>query len=192
LPAEVPVVMPEIPAQLLITASAQFKAAGDPLRSRVLAALQNGPATAKQLATRLGVTPGALGHHLHVLESAGLIQVVARRLVRGIVAKYYARTARLFLYDSGLRGEGEPNVSVRLISQARDELVEVVSAAAEGVQSVAFPHVRLTETRAIYYQERLTALLDEVLAEPPDPAGHLYGVCLALFKAPPSLQTGSS
>jgi DNA-binding transcriptional ArsR family regulator len=56
--------------------------------------------TTKQLATRLDGTPGAIGHHLRVLERAGLARIVALRLTKGIVAKYYARTARLFLLNA--------------------------------------------------------------------------------------------
>src|SRR6266852_9431044 len=99
LPEDVPVTMPELPARLMITTFEQFKAVSEPVRSRILGIIQNQPATAKQIADRLGATPGAIGHHLHVLEEAGLAQIVARRLVRGIVANYYTRTARIFNYD---------------------------------------------------------------------------------------------
>src|SRR5215469_16750833 len=99
LPEDVPVTMPELPIRFTITSAQQFKAISDPMRSRILGIIQNQPATAKQIADRLGATPGAIGHHLHVLEAAGLAKVIARRLVRGIVANYYTRTARIFTYD---------------------------------------------------------------------------------------------
>src|SRR6266487_5865713 len=99
LPEGVPVTMPELPLKLVITTVQQFKALGDHTRERILAIIQHQPATAKQLAERLGLPPGTIGHHLQALEAAGLAQVVARRLVRGTVAKYYTRTARIFVYD---------------------------------------------------------------------------------------------
>jgi DNA-binding transcriptional ArsR family regulator len=71
-----------------------------PGRTRVQQAVQFRPATAKQLAVALRSTPGAIGHHLHVLEEAGLVQVVARRLINNLtVATYYTRTAASFLLD---------------------------------------------------------------------------------------------
>src|SRR5438034_10415896 len=107
LPEHVPVTMPELPTQLVVNTGQQFKAIGDRTRSRILGIIQNQPATAKQIADRLGATPGAIGHHLHILEAAGLAQVVARRITRGIVANYYTRTARIFTYDPPSDGIGE-------------------------------------------------------------------------------------
>lgn len=67
---------------------------------------------AKQLAARLGASPGTVGHHLHVLEDAGLAQIVARRVVRGIVAKYYTRTARIFDFDLPVDIIGQTSVEM--------------------------------------------------------------------------------
>ena len=39
---------------------------------------------------------GTVGHHLKVLEKAGLIRVVRTRQVRALTEKYYGRVARLF------------------------------------------------------------------------------------------------
>src|SRR5436853_3272120 len=99
LPGNVPVTMPELPSRIPINTVQQFKAISDPIRSRILGIIQNQPATAKQIADRLGASPGAIGHHLHVLEAAGLAQIVARRITRGIVANYYTRTARIFVFQ---------------------------------------------------------------------------------------------
>src|SRR5215467_4196682 len=96
LPGSVSVEMPELPRHLELTTERQLKAFTEPVRVRILRIIQNQPATAKQIADRLGFSPGTIGYHLQVLEEAGLAQIVARRLVRGIVAKYYTRTARVF------------------------------------------------------------------------------------------------
>src|SRR5579864_6159322 len=117
LPEDVPVVMPELPTRLYITTAQQLKAFSDPTRSRILGIIQNQPATAKQIANRLGASPGAIGHHLHVLEAAGLAKVVARRLVRGIVASYYTRTARIFKYDLPKEVRGNEVASLEIMSR---------------------------------------------------------------------------
>jgi DNA-binding transcriptional ArsR family regulator len=41
---------------------------------------------------------GTVGHHLKVLERAGLIHVVHTRKVRAVTEKFYGRVARLFLF----------------------------------------------------------------------------------------------
>ncbi len=68
LPVDVPVTMPDMPARLRLTTSAQLKALGDPLRGRVLGILQQQPVTAKQVANRLGRSPGSIGYQLKLLE----------------------------------------------------------------------------------------------------------------------------
>src|SRR5262245_15794970 len=122
LPGEVPVTMPDLPFKRIINSEQQFKAISDPIRSRILGIIQNQPATAKQIASQLGATPGAIGHHLRVLEEAGLAQVVARRLIRGIVANYYTRTARIFTYDLPSEVVGGAAVALNIVTVARDEL----------------------------------------------------------------------
>src|SRR5437763_10735344 len=116
--------MPQLPQSVSITSLQQFKAISDRTRSRILGIIQNQPATAKQIADRLGASPGAIGHHLHVLEAAGLAKVVARRLVRGIVANYYTRTARIFKYDLPREVTGNTSINLDIISKAYEELAE--------------------------------------------------------------------
>ncbi len=193
LPDDVPVVMPELPIQVFITTAQQFKAISDPTRSRILGIIQNQPATAKQIADRLGATPGAIGHHLHVLEAAGLAKVVARRLVRGIVANYFTRTARIFTYNLPHEVVGSASTSLEIMTKARDELAEaVVTIEEDPYQTDGFPHIRLSPERAQAYSERLQALIEDVLHETPDPDGEVYGIFVAMFKAPAYMQGPST
>jgi DNA-binding transcriptional ArsR family regulator len=189
LPDNVPVTMPELPAQVAITTFDQFKAISEPVRSRILGIIQNQPATAKQIASRLGATPGAIGHHLRVLEEAGLAQIVARRLVRGIVANYYTRTARIFKYNLPEDVKGGMSASLQIIDMARDELAEAQATSKEDpYQCESFPHIRLSPERARYYAKRIEALVDDVLHEKPDPDGEVYGILLGMFMSPPYMQ----
>jgi DNA-binding transcriptional ArsR family regulator len=185
LPENVPILMPELPPQYTINTAAQFKAISDPVRSKILGIVQLQPASAKQIAERLGASPGAIGHHLHVLEEAGLVQIVARRLVRGIVSSYYTRTARIFAFELPLEVTGNQPMELDIINRARDELAEVT---APDMSSVSFPHARLSAEKARHYEARLTALLNDLLAEPADPTGSVYGVLMAMFQAPGYVQ----
>lgn len=189
LPERVPVEMPDLPPRVRVTTTEQLRALSDAVRSRILGILQTQPATAKQIAERLGATPGAIGHHLRILEEAGLVQVIARRLVRGVVAKYYTRTARIFDYDLPPEVTGANTVALDMLRRAWSELAEAPPPSPDIPRSIAFPHVRLSAERARYYDRRLSALIEELLQEPAESAGEVYGVCVALFRAPPYLQT---
>jgi DNA-binding transcriptional ArsR family regulator len=186
LPESVPVEMPDLPNYLIVNTHQQFRAFGEPIRERILRIIQNSPATAKQIADNLKVPPGTVGHHLQVLEEAGLAKIVARRLVRGIVAKYYTRTARIFTFAFPSEVRGEQSSSVNILFLAHEELKESIETMGEEASSMcsAFPHVRLSPERAKVYQERLSALLDDLLAETPDPNGQVYGLVFSLFLAP--------
>jgi len=193
LPDDIPVTMPELPIRLTITNAQQFKAITEPVRSRILGIIQNQPATAKQIAGRLGASPGAIGHHLHVLEAAGLAKIVARRLVRGIVANYYTRTARIFTYDFPDEGTGSALGSLKIITRARDELAEAtVSVGEDPNQFDAFLHIRVPPERARAYYDRLEALTEDLLHETPDPNGQVYGILVAMFKSPAYMQGSST
>ena len=187
-----PVVMPELPLSLEVNTPQQMKALADPIRHRILGIIQNRPATAKQIADRLKMAPGTIGHHLQVLEAAGLAKVVARRLVRGIVAKYYTRTARIFLYNFPSTTTGTIPALVRFLTDARDELSEaLVERGTDLNVKTAFPHARLVPERVAYFEQRLMALVDEFIAEPSSAAnddGMVYSLSVAFFQAPSYLQ----
>lgn len=191
LPEDVPVTMPELPLSLDVDTPQQMKALADPVRHRILGIIQSRPATAKQIADRLKMPPGTIGHHLQVLESAGLAQVVARRLVRGIVAKYYTRTARIFTYNFPDVVTGKVPALVRFLTDARDELAEtLVDGSPEALVKTAFPHARLTAERYAYFERRLIELVDEFIAEPPPGEGTVFSLSVAFFQSPPYLQDG--
>ena len=190
LPDDVPVVMPDLPARLTVSTEQQFKAISDMVRSRILGVIQHQPLTAKQIALRLHATPGAVGHHLHVLEEAGLGKGVGRRITRGIVASYYTRTARIFDYDLPPDVRGFHTVDLDLVARMQTEMLDS-SVSYEGEDSTrwyAFPRTRLSLEKAMEYRQRFTALLDEMIEEKPDPQGEVYDVFFAFFKAPPYMQ----
>jgi DNA-binding transcriptional ArsR family regulator len=189
---DIPVEMPELPPRLVVDSMQQFKAVSDPTRSRILGIIQNQPATAKQIADRLEATPGAIGHHLHVLEAAGLAKVVARRLTRGIVANYYTRTARIFDFCLSREIAGE-SFGLDIFTNVRNELIESMESGEEDALLYdGFPRIRLSPERARYYQERLQTLVDDILHEKPDPDGLVYGIFVAMFVAPPYLQASGT
>lgn len=189
LPENVPVTMPTLPLKLNITTVQQFKALGDPTRDRILAIIQRQPATAKQLAERLGLPPGTIGHHLQVLEGAGLAQIIARRFVRGTAAKYYTRTARIFIYDMAREVTGDDRPTFEMMIQARDELMEALATIEhDPLRTSSVPRARFSFEQAQIYRQRVQKLVKDFLHETPDPQGDIYELSIALFMAPAYLQ----
>lgn len=193
LPESVPVPIPDLPATLHVSTPQQLKALGDTTRSHILNIIKYEPATAKQLGERLHIPPGTIGHHLQVLEAAGLAQVVARRLVRGIVAKYYMRTARLFLLDFPSTVTAGAEHELRSLAEAREQLADALAAGGEEMfYKTGFPHARLSREHAEDFARRLFDLVYEFATQPPDPDGQVYGLYNAFFLAPPYLQDAPS
>ncbi len=190
LPHDVPVEMPDLPKSLAITTLEQFKAISDPVRSRILAVIRAQPATAKQIADRLKASPGAIGYHLRVLEAAGLVQVVARRVTNGIIAKYYTRTARIFQFDLPPELVDKGAVPMEIMTTARGELADALAdARGEAITIIGFPHARLSDARARLYAARVEQLQEDLLNEPADPNGRVYGLCVAWFLSPAYMQS---
>ncbi len=198
---DVPVTMPDLPAKLRVDTAQQFKALGDPTRERILSIIKHEPLTAKQIGERLNIPPGTVGHHLQVLEAAGLAQIVARRLVHGIVAKYYTRTARLFQFDFPPEVTPRIESTLKFLTDARDELADALIADEEQSANVfhdeqgeiacstGFPHARLSREHAQEFNQRLRALVEEFATAEPDPDGQVYALATAFFLAPPYLQS---
>src|SRR3712207_2323076 len=96
---------------------AELKALAHPLRQRLLYALGDRPATISQLAGSFGERKGNIGHHLKVLEAAGMVRIVETRQVRGGTEHYYRRTTRRVFVG------GPPQASTAAMLQAvADEL----------------------------------------------------------------------
>ena len=88
--------------------------------------LRERAASTSELAAVLETPKGTVGHHIKVLETAGLIRVVRTRKVRALTEKYYGRVARLFVLKGDesmpdeLRGGA---LAAMMLRQAADELI---------------------------------------------------------------------
>ncbi len=189
LTSDVPVEMPDLPLRKTISTLPEFKAISDRVRAKILGVIQNQPATAKQIADRLKASPGAIGHHLHVLEEAGLAQVIARRITRGIVASYYTRTAKIFVYEFPPDVAGPIDGYTNILETARNEFIDAIASVSDDpFRTDGFPHARLSQEQAQYYQQRIADLIDEMIAEPADPEGKVYGLFTMMFQSPTYMQ----
>lgn len=70
-------------------------------RAEIIRLLSRHLMTEKQLSDELGLTKAAVGYHLHLLLDAGLIEITKLEAEKhGILQKYYAPMAALFIIDT--------------------------------------------------------------------------------------------
>jgi DNA-binding transcriptional ArsR family regulator len=120
---------------LVVREAEQLRAVADDLRAKIIALLRERARSTQDLAEELSLPKGTVGHHMKVLEKAGLIRVVRTRKVRAMTEKFYGRTARLFLFQAEEAPDTVPGMGASMLRNAADE----VSQAKAGVK---FAHVR--------------------------------------------------
>lgn len=168
----------EAPDILYVRRPDQLKALGDELRGRLVVMLRDKAQSVSELAAKLNMPKGTVAHHVKVLESAGLVEVVRTRRVRALTEKYYGRTARLFLYEGG--SEDVRDIVAVSLRVAAEEILPLAdeedAAACSGVL-----RVRLNRTDAKRFNRRLDRLMEEFRAAD-DPDGVPYGLALAMYR----------
>lgn len=167
---------------LVVREPGQLKALADDLRSRIVTLLRERARSTTELAERLGLPKGTVGHHVKVLEKAGLIRVVRTRQVRAVTEKYYGRTARLFLYESSDAAYAHDlrNIVAASLRVAADEILPIDPKSDEPAGSGVL-RVRLGRKDAQRFDRRIQRLFDEFRAAD-DPAGEPYGLAVALYR----------
>jgi DNA-binding transcriptional ArsR family regulator len=156
------------------------------VRARIVSLLRERAASTTELAQALGLPKGTVGHHVKVLESAGLIRVVATRQVRAMTERFYGRVARLFVLsgeDAFDEGTTEA-VAVMLLRQGADEIPKHVADAQ--LITAALSHARLKPAQARRLIKRLDKLLVDFRALE-DPEGELFGFAASLYPTTPAL-----
>jgi DNA-binding transcriptional ArsR family regulator len=164
---------------LVVREPEQLKALGDDLRSKIVILLRDRAASTTELASKLGLPKGTVGHHMKVLEKAGLIQVVRTRQVRAMTEKVYGRTARLFLFKStDSDAEDVWNVAAASLRRAAEEMLPIGS---DAQTTFGVVRARLSETDARRLVRRLEKLIDDFRAAD-GPEGEEYGLAAAFYR----------
>lgn len=164
---------------LAIRDPAQYAALFEPTRLEIISLLLDRAATTSELAETMGKPKGTIGHHLKALEAAGLVQVVRTQRVRALEAKYYGRTARLFLFDkSGDLG----HFMARGLRIAAEEVSESVATGLDAKLplSVGVRYARIPAERAEEWNQRVHQLLDEFNQDPRG-GGVTFGLVAGIF-----------
>jgi DNA-binding transcriptional ArsR family regulator len=163
---------------LVVSEAEQLRALADPRRTRIVMLLRERACSTTELAEQLGLPKGTVGHHVKVLEKAGLIRVVRTRKVRALTEKLYGRVARLYVIQSSEpvpEGLGEHAFAATLLRQAAEEIT-----GAAAVESSALVHARLSDLDVRRFRLRLQRLVEEMRTrETPD--GALHGLAVAFY-----------
>lgn len=167
-----------MPAFLRVSRPDQMKALGHDLRMEVVALLGQRAATVSELAAALETPVGTVGHHLGVLEDAGLVHVVRTEQIRGITAKWYRRTAATFVFDDTTAKE--PVVEdvdawrQRVLPQPRADAIRT------SVDTVRF--ARIPADRLDAWKQRLVELSAEFGTQPLG-GDRVWALAVALYEA---------
>ncbi len=143
---------------MLVAEPAQLRAMADPFRVQLVQLLRDRARSTQEISEELEVPKGTVGHHLKVLEAAGLIHVVRTRKVRALTEKFYGRTARLFLYQTEDPADGRA-ISAVTLRQAASE-VDL----APMVTGFGLVRARLTQKDIDRFERRAKKLMDDFRA----------------------------
>jgi len=173
----------EAPDVLVVDRTDQLRALGDDLRASIVALLRDRAHSTSELAEKLRLPKGTVGHHVKVLEKAGLIQVVRTRQVRAVTERYYGRTARLFLFQVSQDADAEDvrNIAAASLRRVAEEMLPFVES-----DRTAFGVLRLhlRDADAKRFARRLDRLIEDARAAE-DASGELYGIAIAQFRRAP-------
>lgn len=160
---------------LVVSEPEQLRAVADDLRVGILSLLRSRARSTQELARELDVPKGTVGHHMKVLERAGLVRVVRTRQVRAVTEKFYGRTAFLFVFAAEDEAD-EAGVGSSLFRQVAREIDASPNVATFG-QAMA----RLTPQDAARLKKRIKRLFDDFEAAD-TPGGSQYRMPVALYE----------
>jgi len=146
-----------------------FRAFADPTRQRIVSLLYERAATGKQLAGALGLSPGTVGHHLKVLEEAGLVRVVRTRKVRAMTEKYYGNSYRQISFSDRnftWKEQMPQTEQAFLLRQALEEFEVNIKPKDIRLNMLTYDHARVPESVAGNFAERVLELAKEFDCDP--------------------------
>ncbi len=145
-----------------ITDPALAKALAHPLRTRILAALENRTASPSELAEELDASLGVLSYHVRRLTALGFLKLVKRVPRRGAVEHYYTAVARPRITDEAW-GATPAIVKEATLRAALDQIGGIVRGAAA---SGGFdpPEAHLSRAPVVVDREGWLALAGELQA----------------------------
>ncbi len=105
----------------------QIKAISHPYRIEIIECFEDEqPATAKQIADRMGEPHAKINYHIKTLQKVGILELIDEKVKSGIIEKYYRPAAKTFVIDRSIMNTGEKGV-IESINQASISIFENIS-----------------------------------------------------------------
>lgn len=166
---------------LTITSTDQLHALSNPTRWAIIGRLNDGPGSVQELSRAMGMAKGTIGHHVRVLERAGLVRVVETRKVRGVIEKRYARVGRRFKLPEGEAAAALGTKHDIGTLPLRQALAEARRSTGTDDPSMSFIlRGRMSADRARRFADLLNALGAEFVDGAAD-EGQTYGMVAAIY-----------
>ncbi|MFZ0014077.1 MAG: winged helix-turn-helix domain-containing protein [Acidimicrobiia bacterium] len=168
----------ELEATLQFSEPDQYKALFEETRLQIVDLLLERAATIKELSVTMEKPKGTVGHHVSVLEQAGLIRVVRTKMVRAIEAKYYGRTARTYLIGDENDAGFDLAPDHFLTAAARDFARSPKDGPVGPLSTLRY--ARIPTERADEWADRLVDLVSDFISEPRG-GETTYGLLVAMY-----------
>ena len=143
--------------EIVVDTADGLKSISHPTRSAILDMLVERAASITQLATALAQPKGSVGHHVAVLEDAGLITVVRTRKVRAITEKFYGRTARWFIMQSSRDAGIDPGWAITEALASADKQPDAT-------HLLTARYARIRDEDATKFADEMLSLVNRFLA----------------------------
>jgi DNA-binding transcriptional ArsR family regulator len=125
----------------------EFKLLTDPTRKNIISLITSDELSVSQIATKLGLTPPTVYHHIKKMLEAGLVRISNEERVFGhLIESYYRASADVFTSSIGHSSVSQSNIDIRRVLQALEESGFILSNEEELVS-------RLTELEKIPAEE---------------------------------------
>jgi DNA-binding transcriptional ArsR family regulator len=171
----------ELEETLSLETVEQFKALFDDTRMQIADLLLERAATTSEIAQTLAKPKGTVGHHMTVMEEAGLIHVVRTKKIRAIEAKYYGRVARTFLLSKlDIDIDASPDFFLTSAATEYGKAAQDLQFEGEMPMMSTLRYARIPEDRAREWVLKISELTQEFAAEPRD-GETTFGLLAAIY-----------
>jgi len=178
-----------------------LKVITDPLRAQIMETVTLEPLTVKQVATRLGLTPGKLYYHFKMLEKYGFIRLVETKQVGNLLEKTFQTVATQFDIAPTLltssTGDSK-DVVYELVKSTldttREDIMRSLHTRFDQLDKGAPEHPRhmllkrdvrfISEERADEFREQIYSIIKEFSeceVKPGTPGAMYYGLAFAFY-----------
>ena len=143
---------------LVLTEPALIRVLADDTRAALCSLLRDRSYSIQQLSKELAIPKGTIGHHMKVMEEAGLVHVVRTRQVRAITEKFYGRTAWVFIVHAE-RVEDDRGFAAAGLRRAAAEMEQAPQTHAFGIV-----RARLSAADRTRFDRRIRKLQEDFAA----------------------------